>query len=207
MQEVKLIKRTDIDIAIDSIALAYEGYPLFNYVVGDDSKSKPIKQIIMSSVKASKLDFIGISAGKRAEAVAIFIKPNYNGSPALPFLFSGGIKLIFRYSLRIIFRLLKYEKYAMQMKQKYSDDMCWYLYILAVHPEYQHKGLASMVMQPMLNFFDATGQSCYLETHKFCNIEMYEHFGFRLMEIGKIPKTNVGHYAMRREPNESTVQR
>ena len=53
----------------------------------------------------------------------------------------------------------------------------------------------------MLDFFDATGQSCYLETNKDCNIAMYEHFGFKLMEKGFIPNTNVAHYAMRREPN------
>lgn len=197
--KVNLIKLNKISTVLGSVAVAYEEYPLFNYLVGDNSKAAPIKQILAASVKASKTDFIGLSLGENAEAVAIFIKPNYKGSPAIPFLFAGGIKLVFLYSLGIIFRLLNYEKYAMQMKEKYSDDNCWYLYSLTVHPEYQHNGLASMVMQPMLDFFDATGQSCYLETNKLSNVSMYEHFGFELMETGTIPGTDVVHYAMRRE--------
>ena len=45
-----------------------------------------------------------------------------------------------------------------------------------------------------------TYQGCYLETNKECNISMYEHFGFKLMERGKIPGTDVEHIAMYREP-------
>lgn len=159
-----------------------------------------IKQILKASIKAGKSEAIGISCGEDAEAVAIFIKPNYTGTHALPFLLSGGLKLIIRHSPGIAFRLLNYEAYAMKLKAKYSDDNCWYLYSLTVHPKCQHKGLANTVLRPMFDFFDATGQACYLETNKLSNVAMYEHYGFKLLETGKIPKTDVAHYAMRREP-------
>lgn len=198
---VNLISPKNICRSLDSVALAYEDYSMFNYIVNDKSQAGSIKQIIQSSIMASKVDYIGLTFGENNAAVAIFIKPNYKGTPALPFLFKGGLKLIFKHSLGIVFRLLNYENYAMKVKEKYSDDNCWYLYSLTVHPDYQHKGFASKVMQPMLDFFDATEQSCYLETNKDSNIVMYEHFGFKLMEKGVIPNTNVVHYAMRREPN------
>ena len=201
MRIASLFKNKDVDRVLNSVALAYENYPMFNYIVSGKSKAGSIKQIIKSSILASKVDYIGLTFGENNEAVAIFIKPNYKGAPALPFLFKGGLKLIFKHSLSIVLRLLNYENHAMKVKAKYSDDNCWYLYSLTVHPDYQHTGLASKVMQPMLDFFDATGQSCYLETNKDCNIAMYEHFGFKLMEKGFIPNTNVVHYAMRREPN------
>lgn len=199
IQNVNLIDPKDICRTLDSVALAYEDYPMFNYLVGGHSRAASIKRIILSSMVASKVDYIGLSFGENDEAVAIFIKPNYKGASALSFLFKGGLKLILMHSLSIVFRLLNYENHAMKVKKKYSDDNCWYLYSLTVHPDYQHKGLASKVMQPMLNFFDATGQSCYLETNKDGNIAMYEHFGFELMEKGYIPNTDVVHYAMRRE--------
>ena len=198
--EVKMIAPEDLSSALDSVALAYENYPMFNYLVGKPSKATSIKQIILSSILASKIDYIGLSVGDNNKAVAIFIKPNYKGAPALPFLFKGGLKLIFKHSLGIVFRLLNYENNAMKIKGKYSDNDCWYLYSLTVHPDYQCKGLASKVMKPMLDFFDTTGQSCYLETNKDCNVPMYEHFGFKLMETGFIPNTDVVHYAMRRDP-------
>lgn len=200
MGKVSLIGDRDIGEVLNTVALAYEDYPMFNYLVKGNSNAASIKEIIQSSIMASKVDYIGLTLGENNEAVAIFIKPNYKGTPALPFLFKGGLKLIFKHSFGIVFRLLNYENHAMKMKAKHSDDDCWYLYSLTVHPHYQHKGLASKVMQPMLDFFDATGQSCYLETNKSCNVAMYEHFGFKLMETGFIPNTDVVHYAMRREP-------
>ncbi len=198
MGKVSLFENKDITGVLNSVALAYEDYPMFNYIVNGKSKAVSIKQIIQSSIMASKVHYIGLTFGDNNEAVAIFIKPNYKGAPAMPFLFKGGLKLIFKHSFGIVFRLLNYENHAMKVKKKYSDDNCWYLYSLTVHPDYQHQGLASKVMQPMLDFFDATGQSCYLETNKHTNIAMYEHFGFKLMEKGFIPNTNVVHYAMRR---------
>ena len=198
--KVHYMRPQDINNFLKSAAMAYEDYPLFNYLVGKDSKAEPIKQILRASVKSSKTKIIGISAGENASALALFIKPNYKGTPAFPFLFYGGIKLICKYSLGMVFRLLNYEKYAMHMKEKYSNDNCWYLYSLTVHPDYQHKGLATIALKPMLDFFDTTGQSCYLETNKLCNVPMSEHYGFKLMETGKIPGTDVVHYAMRREP-------
>ena len=197
---VGLIDSKNIDKALDSVALAYEDYPMFNYLVGGHSRAASIKRIILSSMVAGKIDYIGLSFGENNEAVAIFIKPNYKGASALPFLLKGGLKLFFMHSLSIVFRLLNYENHAMKIKDKYSDDNCWYLYSLTVHPNYQHTGLATKVMRPMLDFFDATGQSCYLETNKECNIAMYEHYGFKLMESDAIPGTDVMHYAMRRDP-------
>ena len=199
MDNVTLTKTENISSVLDSVALAYENYPLFNYLICENSKATPIKQILASSIKSSKTEFICISLGEESKATAIFVKPIYKGSPTIPFLLAGGLKLILKYSPSIILRLLNYEKYAMKMKSKYSDNNCWYLYSLTVHPDYQHKGLATKVITPMLNFFDATGQSCYIETNDSQNVPLYEHFGFKLMETGNIPKTKVVHYSMRRE--------
>lgn len=204
---VKLINPKDISKALDSVALAFEDYPMFNYLIGKPSKADSIKQIILSSILASNNDYIGLSVGDNYKAVAIFIKPNYKGSPALPFLFKGGLKVIFKHSLSIIFRLSNYENNAMKIKEKYSDNDCWYLFSLTVHPDYQHKGLASKVMKPMLDFFDMTGQSCYLETNKDCNVPMYEHLGFKLLETGFIPNTDIVHHAMRRDPIKNNDER
>ena len=198
--KVILINPKEISEALDSVALAYKDYPMFNYVFGNNGNIEPIKQIYKSSVTTSDFICLGVKVDGDYQAVAIFAKPNYKGVPTLQFLMNGGIKLLLKHSFGMAIRLLNYENNAMKVKSKYSNSNCWYLYSLTVHPDHQHKGLGSKVMQPMLDFFDATGQSCYLETNKDDNIAMYEHFGFELMEKGYIPKTNVVHYAMRREP-------
>lgn len=202
MNSVKLLEYADLDSACDSAASAYKSYPLFTYLLNKKCSEKQIKQILFSSLRAAKRNMVGLSFGKSDEAVAIFIKPGYKGTPAIPFLFCGGFKLILKNSFGVVFRLLNYENYAMKLKTKYADENCWYLYSLTVHPQYQKTGLASKVILPMLDFFDATGQSCYLETNKYCNVLMYEHFGFEIMESGSIPNTDIPHYAMLRTPKK-----
>ena len=200
------MKPEDIDKFAESSALAYQDYPLFRYFVGTPYDYKAASTILSSSIKAMGHHAIGISSGQDAAALAVFVHPNYNGTPTIPFLLSGGIKLPFIQSPNILLKLLNYENYAMQLKQKYADETCWYLYNLTVRPEHQHKGMATNVMRPMLDFFDATGQSCYLETNKDNNVTLYEYFGFELMETGTIPGTDIAHYAMLRQPPK-TAQR
>lgn len=195
-----LTNKKDLDKAFNTIALAFDNYPMYNYVFGNDSKLDSIKQVYKSSVTTNEFKCVGIILDGECQAVAIFAKPNFKGVSTLPFLFKGGFKLVLKHSLGMASRLINYEKYAVKIQSKYSDDNCWYLYTLTVHPDYQHKGLASKIMQPMLEFFDSTGQSCYLETNDDSNVPFYEHLGFRLIEKGFVPGTKIVHCAMKREP-------
>lgn len=204
--DVYLMKPEDVDTFSESAALAFEDYPLFRYFVGTPYDYNAAKTILSASIKAMDRQAIGIASGKDGAALAVFVHPDYNGTPTLPFLSSGGIKLSFMQSPAIFIRLSNYENYAMRLKKKYADNNCWYLYNLTVSPEYQHKGLASKVLRPMLDFLDATGQSCYLETNKDINVPLYEHFGFALMETGVIPGTDISHYAMLRPPRKATKE-
>ena len=99
----------------------------------------------------------------------------------------------------IFLRLLRYENYAMKLKKKYTNHECWYLYNVTVKPEYQHKGMSSTLLKPMFQYLDRIGQDCYLETHKEENVKIYEHYGFELLEVSKIPKTDIVQYSMLRK--------
>ena len=54
----------------------------------------------------------------------------------------------------IIGRLLTYEKYAMELKKKYTSNVDWYLYNLFVSKKAQGKGTAGKLLRPMLAFCD-----------------------------------------------------
>ena len=86
----------------------------------------------------------------------------------------------------------------MKLKENNSSSNDWYLYNLSVVKDKQGKGIASKLLKPMLQFLNEQNKGCYLETNKKANVNLYEHFGFRLMEEGMVPKSNVYHYAMRK---------
>ena len=52
----------------------------------------------------------------------------------------------------------------------------------AVRPSMRGKGIASPLMRAVLDYADKNRMMVSLETHNAKNVEMYEHYGFRLFE-------------------------
>jgi hypothetical protein len=52
----------------------------------------------------------------------------------------------------------------------------------------------------MLARIDDEGLPCYLATCNPVNVPLYEHFGFEVVKVGTIPESDVGFWAMLREP-------
>ena len=194
-----IMTKDDIEKCAECAALAYSDYPLFNYVTNGVGNVEAIKKIFQSSVYSIKDDVIGFYNNENADAVAIFAPPHYKGSKTIPFLLHGGIKLIYLAPFSTFAKLIKYEGHAMKLKKEFTNHECWYLYNVTVKPKEQGKGYCSQVLRPMFNYFDKTEQDCYLETHSEENVKLYEHYGFDLLDISFIPKSNVKHYAMLRK--------
>ena len=201
--ELYIMDKKDINKFAESAALAYKDYPLFKYLTQNRCEHKVIKNIIAASINSMSGNVISLSSEKDANAIAMFLPPNYTGAKAIPFLIGGGIKLLFTTPLSIFFRLLRYENHAMRLKKKYTNHKCWYLYNVTVKPEHQRKGMSSIVLKPMFKYLDRIGQDCYLETHKEENVQIYEHYGFELLEVSKIPKTDIVQYSMLRKAKKS----
>lgn len=75
----------------------------------------------------------------------------------------------------------------------------WYLAILGTHPQHQGKGLATSLLQPILERCDEGGIGAYLESSKESNVPWYERHGFRV--TGKVDHPAIpGLWLMWREP-------
>lgn len=202
IEKLYKMNKNDIDRFAECAAIAYKDYPLFNYIFDNNIDFEILKLVIATSIYSMKNQVLGFSLQKEANSVALFAPPKYKGSKVLPFLLNGGIKLLSMAPSSTFVRLLNYETYAMKLKKNYTNHDCWYLYNVTVKPEYQNNGSCSKLLKPMFEYFDRTGQDCYLETHKEENIELYKHFDFELLETSNIPKTNVKHYSMLRKSNK-----
>ena len=117
---------------------------------------------------------------KDPSGFAICLPPGFTGTKTLPFLYHGGINLVFRYGLKLIFKLLSYENFAMKLKKKYTGNNDWYLYNICVQKNAQGNKIASKLLFPLLDFCDNNSLPCYLETNSKNNVPLYEHFGFTL---------------------------
>lgn len=195
-----IVQKKDLDRLAEIAADAYEDYPLHNWFTKGKYDKKASKLIMQISLKTMKKDAIIYADSEEMNGFAVWLPFGFTGSKTLPFLFSGGISLILHSGLGIIGRLLTYENYAMNLKKEFTDNYDWYLYNLSIKKDAQGKGIASKLMRPMLKFCDDEKMVAYLETNKEKNVSLYNHYGFELKKQELIPKTDVMHYAMVRQP-------
>ena len=195
-----IVQEKDLGRLAEVAADAYRDYPLHNWFMGgkyDEIASKLLMQI---SLKTMTENAVIYADSEEINGFAAWLPFGFTGNKAIPFLLSGGLKLILHSGLGIINRLSAYENYAMGLKKEYTENYDWYLFNLSVKKDAQGKGIASKLMRPMLQFCDDEQMVAYLETNKESNVGLYRHYGFDLMKEEPVPKTSVMHYAMVRKP-------
>jgi len=87
----------------------------------------------------------------------------------------------------------------MAMHKRAAPFRHMYLQLLAVDPVHQGEGLSGRLLRPMFQRIDREGLPCFLETQAEKNVAIYRHFGFRVVEAGIVPGSNVHSWAMLRE--------
>ncbi len=197
-----IVQKEDLDRLAQVAADAYRDYPLHNWLTKGKYDEKASDLLMQITLKTMTEDAVIYADSKDINGFAAWLPFGFTGSKTLPFLFNGGLKLIFHSGFGIIARLLTYETYAMNLKKEFTDNYDWYLYNLSIKKDAQGKGIASKLMRPMLNFCDDERMVAYLETNKESNVGLYKHYGFELKREEPIPKSTVTHYAMVRHPKE-----
>ena len=195
-----IVQKKDLDRLADVATDAYQDYPLHNWLTKGKYDKKASKLIMQITLRTMTEDAIIYADSEEMNGFAVWLPFGFTGSKTLPFLFNGGLKLIFHSGFGIIGRLLTYEKYAMNLKKEFTDNYDWYLYNLSIKKDAQGKGFASKLMRPMLKFCDDEKMVAYLETNKQSNVSLYNHYGFELKKEECIPSTTVMHYSMVRTP-------
>ena len=133
-----------------------------------------------------------------ANSLAIFSPYEKGGISIWKYIKAGGLGLIPSIGIGMTKRMTKFEKFAMEIKDKYANHSCCYLYMFVTMPEFRGKCLGSKITRPILEHLDERNQDCYLETLSPINVEIYKRYGFELKEDVKVPNTDLTLYAMLR---------
>lgn len=64
----------------------------------------------------------------------------------------------------------------------------WYLSTLGTDPVAQGRGLGTRVLEPVLAQCDQDDVAAYLESSKERNVDYYARFGFRVIDVLKLPR-------------------
>ena len=195
-----IVQEKDLDRLAEVAADAYLDYPLHNWFTNGKYDAKASELLMKVTLKSMSEDAIIYADSEEMNGFAAWVPFGFKGTEALPFLIHGGLKLFLYTGLGFVGRLLAYEKYAMNLKKRFTDHYDWYLFNLSIKKDAQGRGIASKLMRPMLQFCDDERMVAYLETNKEANVGLYQHYGFDLMNEEMIPKSPVMHYSMVRQP-------
>ena len=195
-----IVQKKDIERLAEVAADAYRDYPLHNWFTNGKYDEVASKLLMEVTLKTMTEDAVIYADSEEINGFAVWIPFGFSGNKTMPFVLSGGLKLVFHSGFGFIGRLLAYESYAMNLKKKFTDNYDWYLFNLSIKKDAQGKGIASKLMRPMLQHCDEERMVAYLETNKGKNVGLYQHYGFDLMKEELIPKSPVTHYAMVRHP-------
>ena len=192
------LNKNDINLFANNLAVSFKGYPLFEYFANNKYNIKKMKKFWKVSLKTMSDKTFFLADSDQANSLAIFSPYEKGGISIWKYIKAGGLGLIFSLGIKTAKIMTGFEKYAMEIKNKYAKPGCWYLYVFVTMPKFRSKGLGSKIMKPMFKFLDEQNQDCYLETLLPINVEIYKKYGFELKEEVKVPNTDLTLYAMLR---------
>ncbi len=143
---------------------------------------------------------ICIADSKEVNSVLAYIPPKSKEPNLLDYVKAGGVKMFFKFGIRRIIRLIRFEVEIEQVVKRNRTTNDGYLMAFATRLDKQGQHYGKPLIKALLDYLDASGESCYLETLKGKNVALYQHFSFQLKEQ-TATLGNLTIYAMQRPGN------
>ncbi len=191
--------KADLNSLAKIISVAFHDYPQWQYFFPDERIRQkkmfyPFKTILCYALKYGKIYYLpeykGIFVGFTSE----FFPFRY-----YRLIWSGGLRTL-RSGLKFIRNATKIDKRMNKSHRMIISEPHLYLYILAIHPDYQNQKLGSKIIHTILDFCDRHQYIGYFETHSLLIVEIFLHYGFEVKDHFRFADTEIQHWGMIRTP-------
>lgn len=192
------LNKKEISEMANVLAVSFKDYPLFEYFAANKYNVTKMKSFWKVSLRTI-LDAAQIAVdSEEHKSVAVFL-PNKKSYVSIGrYVKAGGIGMVCEVGIPMLIRMLRFEDFAAEVKNRYVTPNCWYLYAFVTLPELRGKGIGAKTLKAMIEFLDRHQRDCYLETLSLVNVEIYGRHGFELKEVINVPGTDMTLYAMLR---------
>ena len=198
------MQHDDIERFADTLADGFSQYNLFKYLCNGTYDLEKMRLFWRVSLAVLPQNAICIADSKEANSVLIYTRPQSEEAKLLPYLKAGGLKMVFKWGIRGIIRLLRFDAEAQRVAKQYKTANDGYLLAFATRLDKQGQHYGKPLIQALLKHLDASGEGCYLETLKAENVALYQHFSFQLKEKTSIQSGNLNMFAMLRPGNPTS---
>ena len=198
------MQHDDIERFADTLADGFSQYNLFKYLCNGTYDLEKMRLFWRVSLAVLPPNAICIADSKEANSVLIYTRPQSEEAKLLPYLKAGGLNMVFKWGIRGIIRLLRFDAEAQRVAKQYKTANDGYLLAFATRLDKQGQHYGKPLIQALLKHLDASGEGCYLETLKAENVALYQHFSFQLKEKTSILSRNLNMFAMLRPGNPTS---
>jgi ribosomal protein S18 acetylase RimI-like enzyme len=182
------------------LARAFQDDPLYRAVLPDEAKRRKASLWLHDRMLRYCLLYGTTHTLPSLEGVACWLHPGQTEVTIGRIVRSGLLAMPLRMGPAAFLRFSAYIDFSSKLREEKSPDSYWYLWVLAVDPSYQGKGVGGRLIRPVLERADASGTACYLETENAKNLAFYERHGFRIVAEERVPRLGVPTWSMIREP-------
>lgn len=198
LEELYRIKKDDLEKLANVAAQAFIDDESSRFLLASKLTIKTLYDYYLVIYKALYKKMYLFADSKNIDGFIIIAPVENSVITIFDFIKAGGLNIIFSQGLGLVFRSLKYENNNIRIRKKIIKPDTWYIFQFGVLPDKQKMGLGSKTMKPFLKWLDSQKLSCYLETQKECNVDIYAHFGFSLKSTDTLPNGDKKQFAMLR---------
>lgn len=179
------------------LANAFFADPLFKYFFPSDLERVQLSFYTFRFIAshAAKNGFIH-KTSSHLEGAAIWLPSHHLNRNLIDQLRFGALDMLLKQGREAIQRQKSASAHMQLLHKKLLPMPHLYLSTIGVDVMDRGKGYASLLLKPMLEQADKQSLACYLDTHNERNIEMYQRFGFEVVQESLIPESTVKHWAM-----------
>ena len=199
LEKCYIMQRGDIQRFATTLADGFSRYNMFKHVCYGRYNHDLMRLFWEVSIALLPDNAICIADSKDANSVLIYIPPKSKEPDLLDYMKAGGVKMLFKFGIRRIVRLTRFNIEIEKVAKRYRAANDGYLMAFATCLDKQGQHYGKPLITALLNHLDASGESCYLETLETKNIALYQHFSFQLE--GETEMGNLTIFAMRRPGN------
>ena len=183
---------------------AFNDNPLFKILIPDQAERKNMlhflfEYLVTYGVKCGTV----LCANKDLDAMAILIPESNVNESFFDQLRCGGLKILYQFGRNFLTKQAELGKLVKACHQNSLEKIGQehiYLSSLCVHPSKQGTGLAGILLNSLIAYSNRQKIPLYLETAKEANLPLYEHFGFKIIDSIKIPKTEYIIFGLAYQP-------
>jgi ribosomal protein S18 acetylase RimI-like enzyme len=188
--------------AVDTFAGAFKDDDLYKFVVPDGfQRDNFLRNFFAFRLRyGMKFGEVHVSS-EHCEGVAIWIPFRNRNMTFTRIIRSGGLSAMRAIDADTRRKLMSIQAYAESVRRKILEPH-WHLSPIAVHPNYQGMGFASALIRSMLERLDREKSACLLETQSSRNVDMYGRYGFKVINEGILPDSEVRHWVMWRDSGQ-----